>query len=125
MDSDQRGLSLTFTRTGPDTLDVVAPPDGIAAPPGNYYLVVKKAHPDGAVPSVARIVKVSADSDPSEAPQPFPDDAPAPAGGSATPDDDTSTAGAARSTLAVLPAVALVAASGAGPQRRRRKGDRR
>ena len=127
MDPDQRGLSLTFTRTGPDTLDVVAPPDGIAAPPGNYYLVVNKAHPDGPIPSVARIVNVSAAGDAAEAPQPFPDDAAAPTGGSATPDQDTSAAGGAQRTLAVLPAVALVAASGAGagPRRRRRKGGRR
>ena len=125
MDPDQRGLSLTFSRTGADTLEVVAPPDGIAAPPGNYYLVVNKDDPDGPVPSVARIVKVSTESDPAEAPQPFPDEAAAPTGGSATPDQDTSTVGGVQSTLAVLPAVALVAAFGAAPQRRRRKGDRR
>ncbi len=125
MDPDQRGLSLTFTRTGGDSLEVVAPPDGIAAPPGNYYLVINKGHPDGPVPSVARIVNVSTGSDPAEAPQPFPDDAAAPTGGSATPDQDTSTAGGARSTLAALPALALVATAGADSQRRRRKGDRR
>jgi hypothetical protein len=124
MDPDQRGLSLTFTRSAADTLEVLAPPDGIAAPPGNYYLVINKAHPDGPVPSVARIVNVSTGSNPAEALQPFPDDAAAP-GGSATPDQDTSTSGGALRSLAVLPAVALVAASGAGPQRRKPKGDRR
>ena len=87
--------------------------------------MINKGHPDGPVPSVARIVNVSTGSDPAEAPQPFPDDAAAPTGGSATPDQDTSTAGGARSTLAALPALALVATAGADSQRRRRKGDRR
>jgi hypothetical protein len=117
MDPDQRGLSLSFTRTGPDTLEAVAPPHGIAAPPGNYYLVINNDNPEGPVPSVARIVNVSADRDPAEAPQPFPDDAPAPEGGSATPDEDTSTTGQAQRTVAVLPAVALAAVSAAGPKR--------
>jgi hypothetical protein len=124
MDPDQRGLSLTFIRTGAGTLEVTAPPDGIAAPPGNYYLVINKQHPDGSVPSVARIVTVSAGSDPAEAPQPFADDAAAPAGGSATPDEDTSIAGDTRSSLAVLPAVALVAGAGTARKRARRHGDR-
>jgi hypothetical protein len=124
MDSDQRGLSLPFTRTGPETLEVVAPPDGIAAPPGNYYLVINKADPGGPVPSVARIVNVSTASDPAEAPQPFADDASAPTGGSATPVEDTSTAGRASSALAILPVAALLARSEAGPKRRRKKGDR-
>jgi hypothetical protein len=119
MDPDQRGLSLAFTRTGPETLEVVAPPDGSAAPPGNYYLVINKEHPDGPVPSVARIVHVSTQSDPAEALQPFPDHAPAPTGGSATPDEDTSTAGRTQPELAIVPAVALAAASGPRTKRRR------
>jgi hypothetical protein len=101
MDPDQRGLTLSFTRTGPQSLEVTAPPDGIAAPPGDYYLVINKKNPAGPVPSVARIVRISAESDPAEAIQPFADDAPAPTGGSATPDDDTSTVNRAQS--AVIP----------------------
>jgi hypothetical protein len=104
MDPDQRGLTLSFTRTGPDSLEVAAPPDGIAAPPGDYYLVINKETPAGPVPSVARIVRISTGSDPAEAIQPFPDDAPAPTGGSATPDEDTSAVNRAQS--AVIPAAA-------------------
>ncbi|MGH9038027.1 MAG: galactose oxidase early set domain-containing protein, partial [Acidimicrobiia bacterium] len=102
MDPDQRGLTLSFTRTGADRLEVTAPPDGIAAPPGDYYLVINKEVPAGPVPSVARIVRISTGSDPAEAIQPLPDDAPAPSGGSATPDEDTSAVN--RAQAAVVPA---------------------
>ena len=116
MDPDQRGLTLSFTRTGPEILEVVAPPDGIAAPPGDYYLVINKQNPAGPVPSVARIVRISAESDPAEAIQPFADDAPAPTGGSATPDEDTSTVNRAQS--AVIPAAAglRLGPLGGGPE---------
>ncbi|MEW6472589.1 MAG: galactose oxidase early set domain-containing protein [Actinomycetota bacterium] len=89
-DSRQRALDLPFTRAGGDRLTVTAPPTGIAAPPGHYYLVVNKRTPDGPVPSVARIVKVGAAADDAEAFQPYPDNPPAPQGGDATPDPDTS-----------------------------------
>ncbi|MCA1845176.1 MAG: DUF1929 domain-containing protein, partial [Actinobacteria bacterium] len=88
-DSDQRGLKLEFTRSGPTTLTATAPPSGNVAPPGTYYLVVNKKSLQGPIPSVAHMVDVG-HSDLSDALQPFPDDAPAPAGGTATPDDDTS-----------------------------------
>lgn len=55
------------------------------------------------IPSVARIIRISDTSDPTEAIQPMEDDAPAPVGGSASPDVDTSTGaevqrGAAKAT---------------------------
>ncbi len=88
-DSDQRILKLEFTRSGGDTLEAVAPPTGVNAPPGTYYLIVNKKADKGPVPSVARMVRVG-ETDSSEAIQPFADAAPAPVGGSATPDEDTS-----------------------------------
>jgi hypothetical protein len=95
-DPDQRSLSLDFQRSG-NALSVTAPPNGIAAPPGYYYLVVNKKTDQGPVPSVARIVHVGTESNPAEAIQPYPDDNPAaPSGGSATPDADTSNAAAAQ-----------------------------
>lgn len=79
-DSDQRALKLEFTRRGATTLTATAPPSGTVAPPGTYYLVVNKKSLQGPIPSVARMVEVGR-TDLSQAPQPFPDDAPAPAGG--------------------------------------------
>ncbi len=110
LDPDQRTLELTFTATGPDRLEVAAPPTGVAAPPGYYYLVVNRTTDQGPVPSVARMVHVGT-TDTSEAPQPFPDDPTEPSGGSATPDVDTSDAAttmqhlndAARSAPAPVP----------------------
>ncbi len=92
-------LELTFTATGTETLEVNAPPTGVAAPPGYYYLVVNRKTDQGPVPSVARMVHVGTSSDTSEAPQPFPDDPTAPTGGSATPDADTSAATAKMNQL--------------------------
>jgi hypothetical protein len=88
-DSDQRILKLEFTPSGGDTLEAVAPPTGVNAPPGTYYLIVNRKTEQGPVPSVARMVKVG-ETDKTEAIQPFADAAPAPVGGSATPDEDTS-----------------------------------
>lgn len=91
-DSDQRGLLLEFERTGSTMLTVKAPPDGVAAPPGYYYLVVRlRNNFRGVVPSVARIVHVGETGDLTEALQPYPDDAPAP--GAATVPDDAPGAG--------------------------------
>jgi hypothetical protein len=99
IDSEQRILELPFSSAGDGTLEAVAPPTGVAAPPGWYYLVVNRTTPEGPVPSVARMVQVSSSSNPAEALQPFADDAPAPVGGSATPTEDTSTATATRTEL--------------------------
>jgi hypothetical protein len=89
-DSDQRILKLEFTPKGDDSLEAMAPPTGVNAPPGTYYLIVNRKTEKGPVPSVARMVHVGGKSDMTEAIQPFPDAAPAPVGGSATPDADTS-----------------------------------
>jgi hypothetical protein len=98
-DADQRALELSFTVTGDNSLEAVAPPNGVAAPPGYYYLVVNRRTDQGPVPSVARMVRVGGASDPAEAVQPFPDDVPAPAGGSATPDGDSSRSAEAQQRL--------------------------
>ncbi|MDQ3945985.1 MAG: DUF1929 domain-containing protein [Actinomycetota bacterium] len=97
-DSDQRILKLEFTNAGGEMLEAVAPPNGVAAPPGTYYLVVNKKTEKGPVPSVARMVRVGA-TDKGDAIQPFADDAPAPVGGSATPDEDTSGAAQAQQQM--------------------------
>ena len=89
-DSDQRSLVLPFERVEPGRLRATAPPDGVVAPPGFYYLVVNTATERGPVPSVARVVRVGQSPNLAEAPQPFPDDAPAPVGGSATDPSDPS-----------------------------------
>jgi hypothetical protein len=99
IDSEQRILELPFSSTGNGTLEAVAPPTGVAAPPGWYYLVVNRTTPQGQVPSVARMVQVGLGSNPAEALQPFADDAPAPVGGSATPTEDSSTATATQAEL--------------------------
>ncbi len=57
VDADQRGLYLEFEQNGAG-LDVMAPPDGIAAPPGWYHLFVNREGDNGPVPSTAAIVQV-------------------------------------------------------------------
>jgi hypothetical protein len=71
VDSDARSLILAFTRTGGDTLEAVAPPDGVAAPPGYYYLFVNRRSPKGPIPSVAAMVRLGTMGGPGEALQPF------------------------------------------------------
>lgn len=72
MDNDTRTLELPFTATDEGTLQASSPQDGVAAPPGYYYLFVNRADGEGgSVPSVARIVKVSDSSDSGEAIQPM------------------------------------------------------
>jgi hypothetical protein len=87
IDSDARTINLAFTRHS-DGLHVVAPPNGVIAPPGYYYLFVNRGTPRGVIPSMARIVQVGDRSDPTEALQPFPDDRVA--SGSAHNDPDSS-----------------------------------
>jgi hypothetical protein len=60
-DSDVRTLWLPFSRAS-GRLEVTAPPDGAVAPPGYYYLFVNQETPKGPVPSVARIVRLGADT---------------------------------------------------------------
>jgi hypothetical protein len=57
IDSDQRAVELEFARHG-DTLTAVAPPDGVVAPPGFYYLFVNRSSAHGPIPSVARILRI-------------------------------------------------------------------
>jgi Galactose oxidase-like, Early set domain len=89
-DSDTRTLELSFHQTGPHTLAVEAPPTGVVAPPGTYYLFVNRHNPKGLTPSVARIFFMGAKADPREAVQPVRDDSPVAHGGTATtPQDDS------------------------------------
>jgi hypothetical protein len=53
-DTDARTLRLSFT-AGSSTISAIAPPNGIAAPPGYYYLFILNS---SGVPSVARIVRI-------------------------------------------------------------------
>lgn len=83
-DSNSRTVELAFHATGPDRIEAVAPPSGVIAPPGAYYLFVDRQNPRGLTPSIARIVTVGAGHDPAEAVQPFPDSEQGVTGGSAT-----------------------------------------
>jgi hypothetical protein len=85
IDSDTRTVILRFKRTAAG-LKVEAPPDGAIAPPGYYYLFINSQTRRGTIPSMARVVHLGDRSDPSEAPQPVPDDTPV-ASGSAAPAD--------------------------------------
>ncbi|MGH9035404.1 MAG: galactose oxidase-like domain-containing protein [Acidimicrobiia bacterium] len=72
IDSDQRTVRLAFTRHS-GRLAVSAPPNGAVAPPGSYYLFLNLMTRRGPIPSMARVVRIGPESDPSEAHQPFPD----------------------------------------------------
>jgi hypothetical protein len=77
MDNDTRTLELDFAQTGPNAISVDVPADGNVAPPGYYYLFVSRGSdrdPSAAVPSVARIVRVGAQSDRSPALEPMGED---------------------------------------------------
>jgi hypothetical protein len=89
-DSGARTVELSFTQTGAHTLEVTAPPTGVVAPPGSYYLFVNRHNPKGLTPSMARIVFIGDRSEAGEAVQPMADDAPPSDGGSATPVEDSS-----------------------------------
>ncbi|MGQ0575077.1 MAG: galactose oxidase-like domain-containing protein [Pseudonocardia sp.] len=77
MDNDTRTLELPFSQTGSRSLAVDMPQDGIAAPPGYYYLFINRTvvgNDTAFVPSVARIVKVGDTSDKSPALEPMSED---------------------------------------------------
>jgi len=57
MASDLRSVELAFTQSG-RSLTVTAPPNGITAPPGPYYLFVNRKSAQGPIPSVAAITTV-------------------------------------------------------------------
>lgn len=88
VENDMRSVFLKFRQKG-NRLSVQAPPDGVTAPPGYYYLFVNRQGEDGPVPSVARIVRVGV-SDNREAIEPLQDSRIAASAGSATEPDDTS-----------------------------------
>jgi hypothetical protein len=102
-DNNQRTLRLAFKRPrrSGGTLRVKAPPSGVVAPPGHYYLFINAAprrarrpasrSRRGVVPSVARIVRLGRRANRAPAIQPFPNNARVPSG-SATPDQNTTTA---------------------------------
>lgn len=92
VDGNQRTLKL-HKEAIDGGLRLTTPPDGIAAPPGPYYLVINKKTDDGSVPSVARIVLVGDHADASQAVEPMPDHA-ASGGGASEPDDTSRLAGA-------------------------------
>lgn len=71
VDSDARSLVLAFNRTREGTLQAMAPPDGVAAPPGYYYLFVNRRSPKGPIPSMAAMIRLGGTADPAEALQPF------------------------------------------------------
>lgn len=95
IDSDSRSVELDFTQDG-RSLTAAAPPDGVIAPPGMYYLFVNKKTDQGLVPSVAAVVRVgdiitaSGLGDPRPAAFPLRDSSVAAQAGSATPDEDSS-----------------------------------
>jgi hypothetical protein len=70
MAADARSVELPFTQLG-NTLTVTAPPDGIVAPPGPYYLFVNKKSAKGPIPSVAAITMVGSQSNAAKAYQPM------------------------------------------------------
>ncbi len=89
VDTDARTLRLAFTRSA-GTLTATAPPNGVAAPPGYYYLFIIKGTGASAVPSVARIVHVGSAANTKATTPLYASDDPPPPSGSATPLEDSS-----------------------------------
>jgi hypothetical protein len=94
LDTDIRSIELEYKQDG-STLSATAPPDGVIAPPGYYYLFVNKKSPKGPIPSVAAIVRVGdlvSAQGLSDTPAliPMRDSSAAASNGSATPDEDSS-----------------------------------
>jgi hypothetical protein len=82
VDADLRSLRLSFQRIG-NRLVATAPPNGVAAAPGPYYLFVNRRTLDGPTPSVARVVFVGSRSSSVPAREPLQDSRRAAASGSA------------------------------------------
>ncbi len=104
VDSDARSLNLAFASGDGDRLRAVAPPNGVVAPPGWYYLFVNRRSPQGPIPSVARMVHVGNVSDPAPAQQPMD-------GAAATVDDSISPPAGSADTVSVA-----LAATSRGPE---------
>jgi hypothetical protein len=76
MDNDTRTLELPFGVNETGNLTVSAPPNGVAAPPGYYYLFINRSGDEEGsyVPSVARVVQVGDKPDYDEAIEPMGED---------------------------------------------------
>jgi hypothetical protein len=75
MDNDVRTLELPFSYKEDGKLAATTPQDGIAAPPGYYYLFINRSTDDGGyVPSVARIVTVGDEANFEQALEPMAED---------------------------------------------------
>jgi hypothetical protein len=75
MDNDTRTLELPFSQEEDDQLVATTPQDGVAAPPGYYYLFLNRSSDKGThIPSVARIVKVGDEANYDSAPEPMGED---------------------------------------------------
>jgi hypothetical protein len=120
VDADQRNVELKFSGRG-RTLKVQAPPNGMVAPPGPYYLFVNRGSAKGPIPSVAKIVTVGGRPDSTMARTPMRDSLRAASHGKASPLEDSSLTGEPPVPIgAVVVAPLAVAAYLAG--RRRREG---
>jgi hypothetical protein len=94
LDTDIRSVELQFKQDG-NKLTATAPPSGVIAPPGYYYLFVNKKSPKGLVPSVAAMVRVgdlvtASGIGTKPALIPFKDSSVPANAGSATPDENSS-----------------------------------
>jgi hypothetical protein len=122
-DSDARTLRLSFTKQGA-TLTATAPPNGIAAPPGYYYLFILNGR---GVPSVARIVHVGSTTDLASTTPIYTsgdvNNPPPPSGGSATEPEDSSYQNNPPPLPMGVGAVGMIARGAGVPARRRRRED--
>lgn len=84
VDPDLRSLKLNF-QVNNGILQVAAPPNGLAAPPGPYYLFVNKTSTNGPIPSVARVVFIGGTTSFTAAPEPLQSSSAAASSGSANP----------------------------------------
>jgi hypothetical protein len=94
LDTDIRSIELAFKQDG-NTLTASAPPSGVIAPPGTYYLFVNKKSDKGLIPSVAAMVRVgdlvtASGLGASPALIPMKDSSVPANAGSATPDENSS-----------------------------------
>ena len=119
-DSDTRTIRLSFSPSGPSSLQATAPPTGVIAPPGYYYLfILSKA----GVPSVARLVKVGSASNAAPTVNPYGDDNPPPPDASigASADPDSSYLNQPPPLPLGAAAVGMIAAGAGIPAIRRRR----
>jgi len=122
-DSDSRTVRLSFTKSG-STVSATAPPNGIVAPPGYYYLFILNGQ---GVPSVARIVQVGTTTDMTATTPIYtsgdPNNPPPPSGGSATEPEDSSYLAKPPPLPMGVGVVGMIAMGAGVPARRRRRED--